>query len=132
MTKKEFQRINHLQAVLFQLGVSFDDSVKLRRISMCLHSWHEKECGVDGGCIERDDDTGKTYWLNSMSGKRYPIADREKGALKRLGKIMAQYPTLTTYVQGDPRGAALYILRPGDVPEGCDADSYYTRGICVY
>jgi hypothetical protein len=39
---------------------------------------------------------------------------------------------LTAYIQGDPRGAALYILRPGDVPEGESADAYYSRGICVY
>lgn len=39
---------------------------------------------------------------------------------------------LSYYIQSDPRGAALYILRPGDVPEGKEADSYYTRGICVY
>ena len=39
---------------------------------------------------------------------------------------------LSAYIQGDPRGAALYILRPGDVPDGKTADSYYTRGICVY
>ena len=45
---------------------------------------------------------------------------------------MARYPTLSSYVQGDPRGAALYILRPGDVPEGASVDSYYNRGIAVY
>ena len=27
--------------------------------------------------------------------------------------------------------SALYILRPGDVPEGCQADAYYSRGIIV-
>lgn len=36
------------------------------------------------------------------------------------------------YVQTDPRGVSLYILRPGDVPEGKDSDAYYTRGICIY
>lgn len=36
------------------------------------------------------------------------------------------------YVQTDPRGAALYILRPGDVPEGADPSACYNRGICVY
>jgi hypothetical protein len=62
----------------------------------------------------------------------YPVRDMEKGALKRLAAIMARYPTLGHYVQGDPRGAALYILRPGDVPQGQQADAYYSRGICVY
>ena len=34
--------------------------------------------------------------------------------------------------QGDPRGCALYILRPGDVPAGEAADAYYSRGLAVY
>ena len=45
---------------------------------------------------------------------------------------MAKYPGLSAYVQTDPRGVALYILRPGDVPEGGDVDAYYSRGIAVY
>lgn len=78
-----------------------------------------------------------------------PVADRETGARRRLAAIVAarnerdavakatgdvldRRGALTTYIQSDPRGAALYILRPGDVPEGQDAGSYYTRGICVY
>jgi hypothetical protein len=64
--------------------------------------------------------------------KRYPMADMEAGALKRLAKIMEAHKPLEAYVQGDPRGAALYILRPGDVPAGEQADAYYTRGICIY
>ena len=52
--------------------------------------------------------------------------------LVRLAKIMKRYPTLTAYHQGDPRGASLYILRPGDIPEGADPDSHYNRGVAVY
>lgn len=113
-------------------GVEWDDAEALRRISMTLHAWHEGECGNDYGCIERDEETGKAYTRHSYSGKRYPIADRETGALKRLAKLMAKYPTLSYYVQGDPRGASLYILRPGDIPEGKDVAAYYNRGIAVY
>jgi hypothetical protein len=40
--------------------------------------------------------------------------------------------TVSAYIQPDPRGAALYILRPGDVPVGERADSYYSRGLCVH
>lgn len=63
---------------------------------------------------------------------RTPIADREAGAKRRLARIMARYPHLTAYVQTDPRGCALYILRPDDVPAGEDASSYYSRGVAVY
>ena len=118
-------------AALERIGVSYADAEALRRISMTLHRWHELECGNDGGCIERDETSGKAFWLNSRSMRRSPIADRETGALKRLAKILERYPTLASYIQGDPRGAALYILRPGDVPPGCSADSYYNRGIMV-
>lgn len=111
-----------------------DDAYALRRIAMTLHRWHEMECGIDHGCIERDGENadGRPYWLSSMTGRRFPIADREKGAHKRLAKIMQRYPTLQAYIQGDPRGASLYILRPGDVPKDADVHGYYSRGIAVY
>lgn len=92
---------------------------------------------------------------------RHPIADREAGALRRLARIMARRnghrhwcsqvapmapgriaergpcncdkpQPVSAYVQTDPRGTALYILRPGDVPEGGEPMAYYTNGIAVY
>ena len=67
---------------------------------------------------------------DTVSYTRLP--DRERGALKRLAAIMAKYPALTSYVQGDPRGCALYIMRPCDVREGASIDSCYSNGIAVY
>jgi hypothetical protein len=82
--------------------------------------------------------------------RRTSIPDREKGAKKRLAVILKrrndtheriglkgpgefeQRAPLSTYIQTDPRGPALYILRPGDVPEGQTADCGYSRGIAVY
>jgi hypothetical protein len=134
---------------LTEAGISFDDASALRRISMTLHRWHELECG-DGNdycsySIERGhmqdgallySDHGKPYMayhrFTQPKAEYEPIPDRERGALKRLGKIMAKYPTMQAYVQGDPRGASLYIIRQGDVPEGQDVDAYYNRGIAVY
>lgn len=46
--------------------------------------------------------------------------------------LPAESAALSAYIQGDPRGAALYIIRPGDVPEGEEVGAYYSRGICVY
>jgi hypothetical protein len=125
---------------LYRLGISREDAVALRRISMTLHRWHELECG-DGNeyaswGIERDEKTDRPYLVthpyNSNKSRRTPIVDKENGAKRRLGRIMERYPTLQAYVQGDPRGAALYILYPGNVPEGADPNAYYSRGVAVY
>ncbi len=122
----------HCIPPLVRAGIAHDDAFALRRVAMTLHRWHEMECGDDRGAIERDETTGRPYWRNAFTGKRYATLDRESGAQKRLARIMTRYPDLRAYIQGDPRGAALYILRPGDVPEGESADSYYSRGLAVY
>lgn len=118
---------------LYSLGIEPGDVLALRRISMTLHRWHEHECNGD---IQRDETDGKPY-RHYGRGTVGPfltvlIPDREAGAIRRLKAIMAKYPTLSYYVQTDPRGAALYILRPGDVPEGGDVSAYYSRGVAVY
>jgi hypothetical protein len=117
---------------LVRAGISETDALALRRIAMTLHRWHERECGDGSGAIERDEETGKPYWVADMLDQRFRIPDREKGALKRLAQVMTRYPAMGFYVQGDPRGAALYILRPGDVPKGEDPSVYYSRGLAVY
>lgn len=117
---------------LTRAGMTDADAFALRRVAMTLHRWHELECGTDTGGVERDETTGKTYWYNAMTGRRSPTPDRETGALRRLAAIMARYPALSAYVQGDPRGAAVYVLRTGDDPAGADPDAYYSRGLAVY
>ena len=161
MTRKEAERLAKQSAVLQSLGFTAEEAEQLRRISMTLQRWHELECG-DGNeygswAIERDDNgDGPPFMVRHhyMHGKgkdtvtRTRIADRETGAKKRLAAILGQRngrPALvngqlkathggkvTAYIQTDPRGAALYIIRPGDVPPGADVESCYSRGICVY
>jgi hypothetical protein len=116
---------------VISLGVTYDDATALRRISMTLRRWFELECGLDNGAIERDDD-GTPYWKPAFNSRKYRVPDRENGAYKRLAKIMTAYPDLTPFVQCDPRGCALYLLRPNDVPQGKDASAYYSHGIAVY
>ncbi len=145
MTRKEAVRQTHQENVLLGLGFTREEAEALRRISMTLHHWYEHECN---GAIQRDEVTGKPFWYNGNArgayASHYPMADRERGAEKRLAAIIkarnarfanagnGQEHLVSTYLQTDPRGAVLYILRPGDVPEGKDAGSYYNRGICVY
>ena len=56
MNRKEALRQTHQQDTLHSLGFSTRQADTLRRISMTLRRWHELECGIDGGCIERDND----------------------------------------------------------------------------
>ena len=106
-------------------GIDPDDAAALRRISMQLHSWFERECGTDNGCIERDETTGKTYravYPNSGKSYRNPIPDRETGALAAVRTICGEL-RINFYHQGDPRGCALYVSAEPLT------DSNYSRGI---
>jgi hypothetical protein len=118
---------------LVKAGMAFDDAIALRRISLRLHRWHELECGVDSGGVERDEKTNAVTWYDSRTGARSPYRDNETPALKKLTKIMSKYPfAWRYYVQGDPRGCALYILPPTVKDDGLPLDSIYNRGIAVY
>jgi hypothetical protein len=138
MNKHTFEMLNRLT----QIGISYQDALALRRISMTLHRWSELECGDSDNykswAIERDGDEpdSKPYMVihphDGRKSFRYAVPDRETGARKRLAKILAKYPGLGYYIQGDPRGAPLYILRQGDIPAGASADSCYNNGIAVY
>lgn len=109
--------------------------------------------------IERDDDDGPPYLVHHHWGHgrqpdtvtRTRIPDREAGARRRLKTILSRVNlharhgvmpdgsgdpnrigALSAYVQTDPRGCALYLLRLGDVPEGEDPSAFYTRGLAIY
>lgn len=119
--KRKFE----LFAKLLEMGFTYEEAFQLRRIEMTLRRWSERECGdgSDWG-IERDETTGKPFNVYHGEGKsrRYPIADREGGALKRLARITAAYNArhgysdtndafIHAYHQTDPRGCALYLVR---------------------
>ena len=148
MSKREVLRQHNQEQTLQSLGFTLTESQSLRRISMTLHCWAEHECN---GTIERDENrNNRPFWSNPGTGRHFvaPVADREAGAMKRLRAIFARhhdrqtpswpdgtavYPNpLTFYIQGDPRGAALYVIRPGDVPAGADVGSCYSRGVAIY
>lgn len=133
-----------LIARLTRLGFTPDECSKLRRIESTLRRWFELECGTGDErvtlSIEREggEDTGKPFLRRQFMGHsdwvdaKHPIADRETAARKRLAKIMASHRRLKAYVQGDPRGCAVYILRRGkDIKPGDDINSVYSRGFAV-
>lgn len=74
------------------------------------------------------DDNGEPFierHLHSENFARYePIADREKGALRRIGEVCSRLG-LHYYHQTDPRGCALYVSREPLT------DSDYNRGVAM-
>lgn len=136
-TKKH--RMIHLSNALANLGFNADEITTLFAIERGLQRWHELECGTGADrvsvSVERDEN-GKPFrrvqfatqagWID----RKTPCRDMEKINLARLARAM-EGKAVRAYVQGDPRGCALYILRPGDVPEGKCEHSYYSRGIAV-
>ncbi len=142
MSKKS-ESIAYFYRAMGNLGISFPDIDALRRIEMTLRRWSERECNGD---IERDEITGKTYYArelqigsNVATRTKFPCADLETSAIKRLEAIMKRYPKLTAYHQGDPRGCALYIVPlkaiPGEhrnrLARNDWLNSNYTRGVAV-
>jgi hypothetical protein len=107
------------------LGIDRADLEPLMRIERTLHRWSERECN---GEVEVADD-GKAFAvsgsfrvalcdkLGTKVEHRWAIPNRERGALKRLAAIMARYPKLAAYYQGDPRGCALYVYEKGKLRE---------------
>lgn len=149
--RDKFELFQRLQ----NLGFTYEESVALRRIEMTLQRWAERECGdANGNAIERDEVTGKpflTYENGNGPRKRYPVADREAGALRRLKAIVAarnnrnggtpgdsitaHQSFVLAYHQGDCRGCMLYIV-PNSALKGSNGetlplDQYYTRGVSV-
>ena len=149
MTKYKAEQRHRTYSALISLGFTFDECEKMRRISLTLRRWFELECG-DGNdwadwAIERDEDgEGRPFLVTHYHPRngtparttKTPVADRETGARKRLAAIIQgrnerASGLVSTYIQGDPRGAALYILRPGDIPDGAEPCQYYSRGLCL-
>ena len=121
-------------------GLTMRDAKTLRDAEKTLHRWHELECGTGNQwvtfLVERDEESGTPYlWTrptsdylstfrNGARARRRAIIDREKHATNRVQKL-AQKVGFHFYVQGDPRGCALYISS-----EPISARDYYRALAC--
>lgn len=142
---------------LARLGFTSGESAALRRIEMTLHRWAEHECS---GEIQRDETTGKPHSAKAWMGvhgwveSKWPVADREAGALRRLAVIVdarnmrtygsANVPDafgalapsyVFAYHQTDCRGCMLYLVTRDQLTDStglvAQIDQCYSRGLAV-
>jgi len=175
MNRRELEDRVRMIDRLVKLGFSREEVAALRRISMTLRRWFELECGtenaygtsiaveygfMDGGlfksCSNREEckelgSTCKSFirasWMDSTGYhvEHSPTPDREAGARKRLATIMSQHKNCLAYVQTDPRGCALRIIKaseykkwekdkPADKPWMSELNycCYSSIGVAVY
>jgi len=133
MNKEQAIRYNGLLERCESHGLTMVEVDALLRCERALTRWAERECG-DGSnwAIERDEVTDKPYNVYHGPGDshRYPIADREAGAIRRAEAI-AKAHGLIAYHQGDPRGCGLYLVKPSDIPDGQCITGHYHKGIAI-
>lgn len=134
MNKKQIERYMRVSNALSSRGLTQSEIFDLLRCSRRLSRWCEHEAN---GAIQRNGITNTPYWYNTNTGDRLDKArDTETATIKKIEKIISDCNVRTAaglnyYYQGDCRGCALYILRPGDVPVGEDPSAYYNSGIAV-
>ena len=103
---------------------------ELIRLSRRLRRWHERLCGDSYGVVEEEED-GRCFFL-TYEGHRYRVRNMGRAAERRVAEIMAKFPELVYYIQGDPRGPALYILNKEDVDPALPLASQYLKGEPIY
>ena len=133
MNKSERLRITELYYRMAEHGFTFEEMKTLRKASLQLHRWSERECNED---IERRED-GKVYLtVHPMSGKpwSYPIRDMETAATKRIDRILANHSGWAWYYQTDPRGVSVYLYRSNDerLSQYPIESIYSSIGIAIY
>ena len=123
MNRKQTERYGWIVLELSKYGLDLREIDTLVRAERTLGRWGVAECN---GEIQRDEATGKP--VNGYT--RTAIPDRETATLARIDKIVKAHK-LEYYHQGDPRGCALYIIRPGDIANGQKVDCCYNRGLAI-
>jgi len=138
-TQRKNERIAFVYSRLNKMGFNTQEVTTLLRIEKTLGRWAGKECGNGNDFaswhIERDEVSQVPYLVTipnrGGATRKTKIADKEKGALDRLGKMMETRPNLLAYHQTDPRGCSLYIVEKDAIKQGEKVDCVYNRGMAV-
>lgn len=114
------ERMMRLARVLPEWTI--DDILAATKAAAKIHRADEMVCNGD---VWESDESPGTWYDRADAPRRSPYGR----AMATLDRIVARYPGFSWYHQSDPRGAAVYILRPGAVRDGEAVEAVYTRGV---
>jgi len=138
LTKK--QQTARFFDLMSENGFTYDDTTALLKAERALRKWGELTCGTGDGNrsvhISRDESGRPFYRVQFYAGGQWrerikPRRDTEKAALAKVDAIMAKKLGFRAYHQTDPRGCALYVIRPSDIEPGENVRALYSRGIAI-
>lgn len=95
------------------------DIEELNSISRRLHRLDENSCN------------GYSDFQGNWNEEAEKKAEKRELRLEKRAETIASQWGAKIYRQGDPRGWSLYIVFPGDIPQGEDVGAYYNRGVGV-
>lgn len=72
------------------------------------------------------------HWSYAEDGNEPCRQERRETFLLAQAENLARALGATFFHQSDPRGAAIYLVWPKDLPEGADIRSCYTNGVAIY
>jgi hypothetical protein len=131
-TESKTLRTLRLAQSLAHFKLSPEEIAKLLRVEKKLRRWHELQCGVEAGHVEEIGGEGSGKWeFVNRHGYRSPIRDAGKQAEKALNAFTDENSDLFIYVQPDPRGCALYLLKKSQVESGEELSAVYMRGVAI-
>jgi hypothetical protein len=137
-TKK--QQTDRFFDLMSENGFTHDETTALLRAERALRKWGELKCGTGDKnrsiSVFRDESGKPFYRVQFYAGGQWretvqPKRDTEKAAWNKVQSIMASKPGFSAYHQTDPRGCALYVIRPGDIEAGGNVRALYNRGIAL-
>lgn len=127
---------------LQSLGISHYDARKLILIGRSLQIWNELLCQKQVAdtvtkWVEVHEETGgateHTEFRDGTKIKRR-VVNAKKKAIRELNSVLCMYPSLTYFMQHDPRACPLYIVRKDALlPEAVDPlrDSARRNGVAI-
>lgn len=123
MTKQHLEQIRAVYRRMERCNIlssqsAWENVPRLQSISKSLSRLAEANCNG--------------LWEYAEEGQKPSRQELRENRLLAEAKKLAEGIGATLYHQSDPRGAAIYLIFPCDIPEGSTIDAHYSNGVAIY